>query len=84
MDLVALTAVPTAPDLGALAAVPDPVDRAAAADEVMWLGARGSYRAARDIRKLALVEALEGGRSPEEIAARLGVRPVDVGRLAGS
>ncbi len=83
MDLVALTAVPTAPDLGALAAVPDPVDRAAA-DEVMWLGARGSYRAARDIRKLALVEALEGGRSPEEIAARLGVRPVDVGRLAGS
>jgi hypothetical protein len=84
MDLVALTAVPASPDLVALAAIADAVDRAAAADEVMWLGARGSYRAARDLRRTALVEALGAGRTPEEIALRLGVRPDDVRRLATS
>ncbi len=84
MDHAALTAIPDAPDLHALAAVVDPLDRAAAADEVMWLASRGHYQAARDIRRLALIQALEAGRAHEEIAPRLGIRVADVDRLAAS
>ena len=82
MDLVALTAIPDNPDLVALAALPDPLERAAAADEVMWLGPRGTYAHAREIRRSSLLEALTTGRPLEEVATRLGVRPTDVPRLA--
>jgi hypothetical protein len=57
--------------------IADPVDRAAAANDLLWTRHPGSS-ALRTARGLAISEAVELGRSPEEIADRLNVRPDDL------
>ena len=64
-------------DLDTVRAITDPLERAAAADRLMWeRPAQGS--AARAVRREAVLEAVAGGRAEEEVAAALRVEVRDV------
>ena len=66
--------------LDALVGIADPLDRAHAADRLMWDDPR-SYTDAREARRQAVLAAVEVGRSPDEIATRLRVRADDLDLL---
>jgi hypothetical protein len=60
-----------------IAAIPDSVDRAERANDLLW---RGHPRPSqvRLLRAQALKEALRGGTDADAVAARLGVRADDL------
>jgi hypothetical protein len=64
-----------------VAALPDPLDRAALANDLMWNApsGRSAYRA---LRASSVAAAIDAGHSAEEISARLQVKPSDVAWMA--
>jgi hypothetical protein len=66
--------VPTCEEV---ASIPDSVDRAARANELMWRD-HPRPRALRELRADALRTAINEGRDAAELAARLGVRAADI------
>ena len=64
-------------DLATVTVIPDPLDRAAAADALMW-AEPSRFTDAREVRRQAVLQAVRVGRSREEVAARLRVQEADV------
>ena len=71
-------------ELADVTVIDDPLERAVAADKLLWAASRRCYRQARELRRLALVQAVQGGRTRQEIATRLRVRESDLERLTAA
>ena len=69
-----MSTVPTSEEV---ALIPDSADRAARANDLMWRNPRRP-RDLRQLRADALRAAIDEGRDPVELAARLGVRATDL------
>ncbi|OHV47777.1 hypothetical protein BCD48_17535 [Pseudofrankia sp. BMG5.36] len=60
-----------------MTAIDDPVLRAVTANDLLWNGAPGS-KDLRTTRGQAILQAIEAGRTHQEIADHLHVRPSDL------